>query len=125
MNAATVYAFEDATRLHSFRVSPGEWVRTNFGPAQVVHVTEGQWRFSLKPKLKLTVLVPVSDEAPAFETVVLLHPDLPERWPDVLVPDDSHDFDPIYEGCRRCGALPGEGVFCDPPVAARQYGGPA
>ena len=28
-----------------------------------------------------------------------------------------HKFDPIFEGCERCAALPGEGVACEPPTA--------
>lgn len=27
-----------------------------------------------------------------------------------------HDHDPELDGCRRCGALPFEGVPCEPPV---------
>lgn len=26
----------------------------------------------------------------------------------------EHDFDPVWEGCSRCGALPGEDVACLP-----------
>lgn len=27
-----------------------------------------------------------------------------------------HDHDPVLQGCRACGALPFEGVPCEPPV---------
>ena len=29
--------------------------------------------------------------------------------------DPVHDFDPVHDGCRRCGALPLDGVPCEPP----------
>lgn len=34
-----------------------------------------------------------------------------------------HDHDPDFEGCTRCGALPGETPTCEPPAPFRAPGG--
>ncbi len=34
----------------------------------------------------------------------------------------GHSFDPVWEGCTRCGALPGEAVECEPPKPFRRFG---
>ena len=41
------------------------------------------------------------------------------RWWWVAIHD--HDHDPVHDGCRRCGALPLDGVPCEPPVQTVPY----
>jgi len=38
--------------------------------------------------------------------------------------ESDHDFDPVWEGCSRCAALPGDEDVCEPPVKWVSIGTP-
>lgn len=94
-------------------IAPGDLLALSAGRVgTVVEAFVDEWRFSRKPRLRIAVAVPdpfAEDET--YESLILVHPDLPERWPKHV-----HEFHPEHEGCQRCGALPGESMVCEAPA---------